>query len=165
MRCGIPTTTWSQWISIPILQRREALKGCGCRPSIGRARACSISREWRGFPPIGLFASTPKIFGAYRLKFPAIRRILRALAKPTRHSPFIKKPAIGARITARRDRSKSSGYEAFCRGQAVIMLDWRSLNELSMDLNQLEYFLRVAELGSINRAAKELGLSQPALSR
>jgi LysR family transcriptional regulator, nitrogen assimilation regulatory protein len=34
-----------------------------------------------------------------------------------------------------------------------------------MDLNQLEYFLRVAELGSINRAAKELGLSQPALSR
>jgi LysR family nitrogen assimilation transcriptional regulator len=34
-----------------------------------------------------------------------------------------------------------------------------------MDLNQLEYFLRVAELGSINRAAKQLGLSQPALSR
>jgi LysR family nitrogen assimilation transcriptional regulator len=34
-----------------------------------------------------------------------------------------------------------------------------------MDLSQLEYFLRVAELGSINRAAKELGLSQPALSR
>ena len=34
-----------------------------------------------------------------------------------------------------------------------------------MDLNQLEYFLRVTELGSINRAAKELGLSQPALSR
>jgi LysR family transcriptional regulator, nitrogen assimilation regulatory protein len=34
-----------------------------------------------------------------------------------------------------------------------------------MDLNQLEYFLRVAELGSINRAARELGLSQPALSR
>jgi LysR family nitrogen assimilation transcriptional regulator len=34
-----------------------------------------------------------------------------------------------------------------------------------MDLGQLEYFLRVVELGSINRAAKELGLSQPALSR
>jgi DNA-binding transcriptional LysR family regulator len=34
-----------------------------------------------------------------------------------------------------------------------------------MDLNQLEYFLRVVGLGSINRAAKELGLSQPALSR
>jgi LysR family nitrogen assimilation transcriptional regulator len=34
-----------------------------------------------------------------------------------------------------------------------------------MNLNQVEYFLRVAELGSINRAAKELGLSQPALSR
>jgi len=34
-----------------------------------------------------------------------------------------------------------------------------------MDLNQIEHFLRVAELGSINRAAKELGLSQPALSR
>jgi LysR family nitrogen assimilation transcriptional regulator len=36
---------------------------------------------------------------------------------------------------------------------------------MRMDLNQLEHFLRVAELGSINRAAKELGLSQPALSR
>ena len=34
-----------------------------------------------------------------------------------------------------------------------------------MDLNQIGHFLRVAELGSINRAAKELGLSQPALSR
>jgi LysR family nitrogen assimilation transcriptional regulator len=34
-----------------------------------------------------------------------------------------------------------------------------------MDLSQVEHFLRVAELGSINRAAKELGLSQPALSR
>src|SRR5262245_46692549 len=45
------------------------------------------------------------------------------------------------------------------------MSDWKPLNGLSMDLNQLEYFLRVAELGSINRAAKELGLSQPALSR
>ena len=32
-----------------------------------------------------------------------------------------------------------------------------------MDLNQIEHFLRVAELGSINRAAKELGLSQPQL--
>src|SRR5262245_57516038 len=40
-----------------------------------------------------------------------------------------------------------------------------SLSGLCMDLNQLEYFLRVAELGSINRAAKELGLSQPTLSR
>jgi LysR family nitrogen assimilation transcriptional regulator len=45
------------------------------------------------------------------------------------------------------------------------MLAGSLLNGLSMDLNQLEYFLRVAELGSINRAAKELGLSQPALSR
>src|SRR5215510_13538685 len=34
-----------------------------------------------------------------------------------------------------------------------------------MDLNQLEHFLRVVESGSINRAAKELGLSQPTLSR
>ena len=40
-----------------------------------------------------------------------------------------------------------------------------SLSGLRMDLNQLEYFLRVAELGSINRAAKELGMSQPTLSR
>jgi len=29
----------------------------------------------------------------------------------------------------------------------------------------LEYFLRVVELGSINRAAAELNLSQPSLSR
>jgi LysR family nitrogen assimilation transcriptional regulator len=34
-----------------------------------------------------------------------------------------------------------------------------------MDLRLLEYFIRVAEAGSINGAAKELGLSQPALSR
>lgn len=34
-----------------------------------------------------------------------------------------------------------------------------------MDLTYLQYFLRVAELGSINRAASDLNLSQPALSR
>ena len=34
-----------------------------------------------------------------------------------------------------------------------------------MDLQLVERFLRVAELGSINRAAANLGLSQPALSR
>lgn len=34
-----------------------------------------------------------------------------------------------------------------------------------MDSRILEYFLRVAELGSINRAATDLHLSQPALSR
>jgi len=34
-----------------------------------------------------------------------------------------------------------------------------------MDARVLEYFLRVVELGSINRAANELGLSQPSLSR
>lgn len=34
-----------------------------------------------------------------------------------------------------------------------------------MDSRLLEYFLRVAELGSINRAATDLQLSQPALSR
>lgn len=34
-----------------------------------------------------------------------------------------------------------------------------------MDSRLLEYYLRVAELGSINRAAVDLGLSQPALSR
>lgn len=34
-----------------------------------------------------------------------------------------------------------------------------------MDLNLLEYLLRVAELGSINRAAIDLQMSQPALSR
>lgn len=34
-----------------------------------------------------------------------------------------------------------------------------------MDSRVLEYFLRVAELGSINKAAADLNLSQPALSR
>ena len=34
-----------------------------------------------------------------------------------------------------------------------------------MDLKQLEYFVRVAELGSFTRAAIELGVAQPALSR
>lgn len=34
-----------------------------------------------------------------------------------------------------------------------------------MEVRQLDLFLRVAELGSINRAASTLGLSQPALSR
>ena len=34
-----------------------------------------------------------------------------------------------------------------------------------MDLKQLEYFVRVAELGSFTRAAQMLGVAQPALSR
>jgi LysR family transcriptional regulator, nitrogen assimilation regulatory protein len=34
-----------------------------------------------------------------------------------------------------------------------------------MDLKQLEYFVRVAELGSFTRAAQQLGVAQPALSR
>ena len=36
---------------------------------------------------------------------------------------------------------------------------------VAMDLKQLEYFIRVAELGSFTRAAIELDVAQPALSR
>lgn len=36
---------------------------------------------------------------------------------------------------------------------------------VNMDLRQLEYFVRVADLGSFSRAASALGVAQPALSR
>src|SRR5215831_14308865 len=60
---------------MPISQRREPSKACGCRCSIGPARACSTSHEWRGSPPIEPSASTPKTSGKYRLNFPAIRSV------------------------------------------------------------------------------------------
>ena len=34
-----------------------------------------------------------------------------------------------------------------------------------METRQIEYFLRIAELGSINKAADDLRMSQPSLSR
>ena len=34
-----------------------------------------------------------------------------------------------------------------------------------MELEQIEYFVRVAELGSFTRASSALGIAQPALSR
>lgn len=40
-----------------------------------------------------------------------------------------------------------------------------SVNWVAMDLKQLEYFVRVAELGSFTRAAVALDVAQPALSR
>src|SRR5262245_14312392 len=39
--------------------------------------------------------------------------------------------------------------------RGVLVFSGHRLNGRSMDLNQIEHFLRVAELGSINRAAKE----------
>src|SRR3954467_5066708 len=41
----------------------------------------------------------------------------------------------------------------------------RGSSSTIMDLKQLEYFVRVAELGSFTRAAVELDVAQPALSR
>ena len=38
-------------------------------------------------------------------------------------------------------------------------------NRPPMDLKQLEYFVRVAELGSFTRASSVLDIAQPALSR
>ena len=41
----------------------------------------------------------------------------------------------------------------------------RGQGEMVMNLKQLEYFVRVAELGSFSKAALILNIAQPALSR
>jgi len=41
----------------------------------------------------------------------------------------------------------------------------RSIAEISVEIDQLKNFLKVAEHGNFTRAAEDVGLSQPALSR
>ena len=45
------------------------------------------------------------------------------------------------------------------------MFCWRYAKDIDLDLRQLEYFVRVAELGSFTRASGVLNVAQPALSR
>ena len=45
------------------------------------------------------------------------------------------------------------------------MADFRRCKIPTMELRSIKYFIGVAELGSISRAAEELGVVQPALTR
>ena len=58
-------------------------------------------------------------------------------------------------------------YRGYSNSVELIAAEWRvaQLREGRVEARVLEYFLRVVEHGSINRAADELRLSQPSLSR
>src|SRR5690606_1470897 len=68
-------------------------------------------------------------------------------------------PALSNRFSTLTARTDVYNYD-----QAILAIDIRYPPH-PMDLKQLEYFVRVAELGSFTRAAQALDVAQPALSR
>lgn len=61
--------------------------------------------------------------------------------------------------------SRASGkrFAGACRHRRVVPLN--RVGVKTVDLKQLAYFVRIAELGSISKAAGALAIAQPALSR